>query len=241
VPWVSIRLAYTEYRLPTPQTEPIRIAFEEEHSQIALPTAPATSPAEASYQTFYVWTQRLGYVPALASTLGQALQQGQVVVLIDPLRPFEADEMAAVEAFVTQGGRLLVLAEPRESGQIASPTGQILAPFGLSLEARSATTGQVRNALGEPLGQLQVGGVVTGGEPLLTLEGSAPIVGLAHHGAGLVAVAAFSRPFTDREMGTTAVIPSAHQRFLFEIEFWLLRSLVAGEFSPLNLPADAGG
>jgi hypothetical protein len=142
---------------------------------------------------------------------------------------------------VSRGGRLLVLAEPAESGQQASRSRQILAPFGLDLEARSATTGVVYNALGEPLSQLQVNGVVTGGEPLLTLEGSAPIVALAHRGDGLIAVAAFSRAFTDREMGTTAVIPTAHQRFLFEIEFWLLRNLVAGEFPPLRLPTEAGG
>ena len=79
-------------------------------------------------------------------------------------------------------------------------------------------------------------GVVSGGEPLLTLEGQAPVVSLARHGDGLIVAASFSHPLSDREMGTTAVIPDDHQRFLFETEFWLLRSLVGGEFPPLTMP-----
>jgi hypothetical protein len=106
----------------------------------------------------------------------------------------------------------------------------------LHLEARRPAVGAAHNALGEAQGQLQVNGVVAGGEPLLTLEGQSPIVSLARHGDGLVAVAAFSQPFTDREMGTTATVPTAHQRFLYEIEYWLLRGLVEGDFPPLSPP-----
>ena len=239
-PWASSQVAKASYHLPEPHTEYTRIAFEGEHSRIVLPTTPSAGPPDASFQTFYVWTQRLGYVPTYAPTLEEALERGQVLVLVDPFQPFDSSEVAAIEKFVALGGRLLVLAEPRGEGQAAGSTRQVLAPFGLGLEARQPTTGAIYNAAGEVLDQLQVRGMVIGGQPLLTLGGKAPVAGLAHHGDGLVVAVAFSHPFSDREMGTTAVVPNAHQRFLFETEFWLLRSLVAGEFSPLHPPAAAG-
>jgi hypothetical protein len=231
-PWGAHKLAEASYPLPEPHTAYTDIAFEGEHSRLALPTVPAAIPADASYQTFYVWTQRLGYVPSFSETLEEALGRGQVLVLVNPAQPFAPAEMEALEAFVRQGGGLLVLAEPQ--GPATALANQVLAPFDLSLEARRATTGDVYNSSGEPLGELQVSGLVAGGEPLLTLAGQAPVVALAHYGDGLVAAAAFASPFSDREMGTTSVIPSAHQRFLFDIEFWLLRGLVGGEFPPLR-------
>jgi hypothetical protein len=218
-----------------------RIAFEGEHSRILLPTAPTANPPEASFQTFYVWTQRLGYVPSFAPTLEEALGKGQVLVLIDPLQAFEPGEVADVAAYVTRGGRLLVLAEPGRGDEATAAVAQILAPFGLGLEERRATIGEVVDTNGETLGKLQVSGVVSGGEPLLTLEGQAPVVALARHGEGLVAAAAFSRPFSDQQMGTTSVVPNRYQRFLFEIEFWLLRGLVTGEFPPLRIADGAEG
>jgi hypothetical protein len=235
-PWAALRLAESAYRLPSPHTDYPRIAFESEHSRIGLPIGPASPPPDASLQTFYVWTQRLGYVPSLAPTLEQALQKEQAVAIVDPARPFEPAEIAAVEQFVAQGGRLLVLADPQGSSQIAA---QILAPFGLGLESRRQTTGIISNAAGEPLIELQVSGVVTGGDTLLTLEGQSPIVAAVHHGEGLVAAASFARPFYDRQMGTTSVLPSASQRMLYEIEFWLFRGLMTGEFPLLQPPPGA--
>jgi hypothetical protein len=232
-PWSSLRLAEASYRSPAPHAHYPRISFEAEHSRLALPTTPAAVSPDVSFQTFYVWTQRLGYVPSFRPTLEQALESGSVLVLVDPARSFEPSEVALVEEFVARGGRLLVLAEPR-TGDSAS--NQILAPFGLGVDARRATTGVIHNGVGEPQGELQVSGVVSGGEPLLTLEGLAPVAAWARHGDGLVAVTAFARLFSDREMGTTSVIPNTHQRFLYEIEFWLLRNMMSGEFSPLEPP-----
>jgi len=229
-PWAGQQAARAGYPLPVPHTDYTRIAFEGEHSRITLPTTPAAIPPDLSFQTFYVWTQRLGYVPTFAPTLEEALKRGQVLVVIAPARPFSRAEIEAVEGFVAHGGRLLVLAEPREGSQTAGLANQILTPFGLRLEPRQPTTGAVHNAAGQAQGQLQVSGVVSGGQPLLLLEGQAPVAGLARHGHGLVVAATFSQPFSDREMGSTSVVPTARQRFLFELEFWLLRGLVTGQF-----------
>jgi hypothetical protein len=239
-PWASLKIATARYSLPDPHTDFARIAFEGEHSRLLLPTAPSASPPEASFQTFYVWTQRLGYVPSFEPTLEEALAQAEVLVLVDPFRPFELGEVEAVEEFVSQGGRLLVLAAPRAEGQAAASAAQILTPFGLDLKARRPASGAIHNTAGEVQGQLQVSGVVTGGDPLLALEGEAPVVALARHGDGLVVATAFAHPFSDREMGTTATVPNRQQRLLYEIEFWLLRGLVCGEFPPLRVPESLG-
>jgi hypothetical protein len=235
-PWASLKLAEASYRLPQPHTEYTHIAFESEHSRMLLPTAPTASPPDASYQTFYVWTQRLGYVPSFSPTLEEALAQATVLVLVDPYRPLAPSEFRDVERFVAQGGRILAIAEPRGQGEAFTYANQILSAFGLGIEARRPTTGVVYNASGEAQRPLQVSGVVTGGEPILTLEGQAPIASLARHGDGIVIATAFAQPFNDQQMGTTSVVPTAQQRFLFEIEFWLLRGLVEGQFPPLRVP-----
>jgi hypothetical protein len=239
-PWACHQVATASYRLPEPHSEITDIAFEGEHSGLFLPTTPAANPPEASFQTFYVWTQRLGYVPSYSATLEEALAQASLLVVVNPVRPFTAEEVAAVADYVSQGGRLLVLAEPRADPEAARPAEQILAPFGLGVEARQAATGAVHNAGGEAVGSLTVGGVTRGGEPLLSLGGRAPVVAATRHGEGLVVVTAFARPFSDRSMGSTAVVPNAEQRFLFEVEFWLLRGLVDGTFPPLQTPGEGG-
>ena len=157
--------------------------------------------------------------------------------MIDPFRPFDPAEIEAVKQFVYDGGRLLVLAEPSGEGPPPMAGAELLAPFGLGLDARRPTTGEIYNTAGERQGQVFVTGVVSGGEPLLTLGGQAPVAAAARYGDGLVVAAAFARPFSDGEMGSTAVVPNDHQRFLYEIEFWLLRGLVSGEFPPLRRPA----
>jgi hypothetical protein len=236
-----LQLVESRYRLPEPHTKPTRIAFEAEHSRIQLPTTPTGSPPEASYQTFYVWTQRLGYIPSFSPTLEKALErEAQVLVVIDPFRPYEPAEIAAVERFVSGGGRLLILAEPTENSQWPSSAAELLAPFGLGMDARRPTSGEIHNMDGESLGRLYVGGVVSGGEPLLTLGGQAPVAAVAGYGDGLVVAVAFGQPFSDREMGSTSVVPDDHQRFLYEMEFWLLRGLVGGSFPPLRVPKSSG-
>jgi hypothetical protein len=240
-PWTSLQLARASYQLPKPHTQFTTVAFEGEHSRMLLPTSLSPNVPEASYQTFYVWTQRLGYVPTFAPTLEAALERANIMVLVDPIRPFEATEVEAVKEFVSSGGRLLVLAEPLREGVAEEATTEILSAVGLGIEARRPTTGPIYNTSDELLGQLQVGGSITGGEPLLSIGGHVPIVARARHGDGFVVAAAFARLFSDREMGTTSVIPDEHQRFLFEIEFWLLRGLVTGEFPPLRNPAGGDG
>jgi hypothetical protein len=235
-----MQLAEAVYTLPEPHTEYTRIAFDQEHSAMTLPTSVMTSSPDASYQTFYVWTQRLGYVPQFSPSFEDAMANastnGSVVVLIDPYRAFDQAQLEAIEQYVAQGGRLLVLATPREGAAFPNYANQVLAPFELRLEPRDITGGAVYNVEGDVVGQLPVSGGVSGGTPLLTVEGGIPVLSTTTHGDGLVAAASFSQPFSDREMGTTSVIPNSYQRFLFEMEYWLFRSLVEGEFSPLQVP-----
>jgi hypothetical protein len=233
-PAVGAWLNRTAYPVPAPHTEYTRIAFEREHSRMLLPTQPSPGPSEVTYQTFYVWSQRLGYVPSFDDTLEAALDRGDALVLVEPMVPFTPAEIDAVVGFVESGGRLLVLADPVTQAAGSRAAAQVLAPFGLGLEARQAATAEIvapgGTAANDATRELSVSGVVTGGEPLLTLAGRAPVAAVARRGDGLVAAVAVSRPFADATMGTTATVPDAHQRFLYEVEFWLLRGLVSGEF-----------
>ena len=82
--------------------------------------------------------KKLGYeVESVQGSLtAAALQDAKLLYLRTPTKPYAADEKLAIEAFVRQGGSLLVvLDEEQRTGLNATGVNDILAPFGLELTA----------------------------------------------------------------------------------------------------------
>ena len=68
---------FTEKTYPAPvnHTPYKKVYFEDEHSDILLPTRKLVDKHKKSIHTFYVWTQRLGYVPLLETKYMNCLQK----------------------------------------------------------------------------------------------------------------------------------------------------------------------
>jgi hypothetical protein len=246
------------YSLPEPHTDFTHVAFESEHSAFTLPTRGLTKNPEVSLHTFYVWTQRLGFFPSYEQTLEDALAKGDLVVVANPAVPFAASEIDAVKAYLNAGGRLLILVDPlnREEAQVRlleslgveldrreedvarpveadqgvpGPEGE--APDSIDAEGIGPDIqaldivdpeGSVLVRAGRPTG-------LSGGAPRLYLsDGRAALVEVKV-GKGRVFVFSDFFIFTVASMGHTGVPLDDRRRNISELEYRMLRQLLANE------------
>ena len=103
---------------------------------------------------------RLGYTTVRAE--GDAVFQGDAVVMICPSRPASEAFRKRLVEYVDGGGRLLVI----DAGlsDVPSTSNQILRPFGLSLDYSAAVAGRTgaRGAVAAEQGRQRVGSAPAG-------------------------------------------------------------------------------
>jgi hypothetical protein len=212
-----------------------RLTFDLEHGDYELPIFGFPQQYRRNYETFYIWTQRLGCAPRVTFALEEALKKGDPLVLIRPTRSFAAAEIDAVRAFVADGGNILVL----DSGDNdASTANEVLAPFGLALAANAASKDLVNPRDMASITSVRGGSdyqpglgarTVKGGRALLFTALGEPVAAAATHGRGLVLAAGIGDSFCEPATGGHAAVPDAEKRRLFEVEFTLIRALLSGD------------
>lgn len=217
------------YPLPQPVRPLQEVVFDGEHGGFQLPVAGLLADHWSNLHTFYVWTQRLGLVPRLASRLQGALDApGRVLVQANPRTEFTLEEIDGIVDFVRRGGTLLVMDTPENATGVAN---RILGPFQLAFDApRSDSVAVVRPAEAEWLPAIAAGdtlavvqGVfgVRGGHTLLALPDGTPVMAWRSFGAGKVVAFGASKLFGNTAMGNTAAVPDERQRRLYDLEYAL--------------------
>ena len=186
-------LAQVSYRLPQAHTDFHKVCFEAEHSNIALPILKLVDKYPNNYHTFYVWTQRLEYVPSFEQTLENALMKGNLVVVVNPTKPFTNDEIRRVEKYVEQGGSFLILDGPQNK---ASTSNQLLKPFQMQVEFSEIKQSVIYNNRYKKLSPAKRSGTVIGGQAILMTDDKQPMFSIAKRGKGIMAVMADSYIFT---------------------------------------------
>jgi len=223
-------LSRKNYQLPKPRKDFFQIALESEHSTSFLPASRLADSRDKSFLTFFVWIQRLGYVPCLKSSLDEAIRCGKVVVIIDPKKEFSSKELLRVKSYLRQGGCLLLLDSPKNR---ASSANQILKTFDLRIDHQSIVKGEIFDQrTSAALGEFDQAWQIKGGSPLLTDGQGRAVLAVKPCGAGLVAVFSASHLFRDESLGYTSSIPNEYQQWLSSLEFWLFESLAKKEFVP---------
>ncbi len=230
----------TAYSLPEAQEPAKTVGYESGHCHFAIPDKQLIHKDSIDYHTFYVWTQRLGYVPDLF-TLEEDLKQFDVIVMVNPVKPFSETALNRIREYVTQGGRLLVLDHPLGKSKgfpdktyRRSTANDLLSVFGMHID--HGRRGRKQNIFedGQKVGVLPWCAPVDGGTPMLSGEAGQPLIAIADCGSGMVAAAACAPSFTVKHMGETENVPDKKQQFLYRLEFWLLRSLMKKEFKPFS-------
>jgi hypothetical protein len=202
--------------LPEPVRPLEEVAFMRERCAFHVPeksNLPDESPH--SYHTFYIWTQRVGYVPR-TDDLADCLRDSEVTTIINPRGEFTPEMRSSLHSYVREGGGLLVIDRPYAKDSTAN---QALEQFGLRFEPGEIDSTYVfETTTGDSLVVRRVG-VVTGGEPVLLTRDGRAVMSVARVGEGSVVAIAGADNFSDASLGTTSQVPDANQLKLYQLQF----------------------
>lgn len=203
------------YQLPTPRSTIPYIYFDLEHSEGEVSAQPGSTadekPPGGTFNTFFVWTQRVDLVPApVAAGSLSKLVPGRPILLINPKADLDEAFLSELVKYVEDSAGRLVLMGRRDDDP--DRLAAILDAFELRV-----------------LFDRQAGWLLAEGEtyahevsPALTLH-----VSIADRGSGKVVLIGDSVPFSDLSMGGEFNVPSSVQQELYGIEFWLLNRVLA--------------
>ena len=225
MPYVYEAANGASYALPQPHTGYTRVSFEQEHSDFAMATLLQGFMAEPQirYDTFYVWNQRLGYVPSVSPSLEEATENADLLVLINPSKPFTEGETESIVKYVKNGGRVLLL-DSAANGRSAS--NELLGIFDMSLDLTPIGRLSASYAADGEFFTSDQAGSVQGGEAVISTASGKSIYSFTRKGDGIVAVWSDSNLFCNASLGDVSAIPSDYQLQLSELEFWMLRGLI---------------
>lgn len=214
------------YPSPMPHTDPPTIVFDLEHGARSLPVFGFTQDHANSYEVFYQWVLRPGFFPRVTFALEDACDRDAPIVIANPSKPFSTADVARVRAFCQRGGIVLLLDDAANS---ASTANSLLGPFGLSV-APTAETVAIAVAPGgrERLLTIPDPCHVSGGQALLGSAAGDTLLAWQSVGAGGLVVGGIGGRFTDVALGMSGRgIPDQTLRRVYELEFALLRGLIA--------------
>ena len=211
------------YPLLKPHTKFTKVCFELENSDFFLPILGLVKRPERSYHTFYVWTQRLGYVPMAMPKLQDALKNGDVVIIINPTKSFTGIKRNQILNYVNGGGKLILMDNSFNKNSTAN---EILKVFDMRIDMNPSKSSFFNDPSGRKIPTTQQSASIEGGESVLFTENKDPILSLKRKGQGLVVVMADSMLFSDRMLGSTGTVPNSEQLKLYELEFWILKELI---------------
>lgn len=242
------------YELPEPRSDYTTVCFDQEHSDVNIsPTASVELfPERKQYSTFFVWTQRVDCIPSVEETLGNAIKNGDIVVIINPKAPFEKEDIDAVTDYVDHGGNVLLMDSIFNTGSTAN---ELLQNFGIWITLKSTDRGiyavndTITNATENSSGSGSTNsnmttntstiGTVTrpflsivGGERILMSEDNETSVAVAEirnetsGKTGKIVVMVDSYTFSDPVMGGPLADPDEMQMQIYNTEFYLFEKIL---------------
>ncbi len=178
---------------------------------------------DTGFGIFERWILRLGYFTSRRT--GHEAFTGDALLLLYPHQAVSIDYRRHLTAYVEAGGKVLIIDSPTNTGSTANA---LLHPFGLRIDHASALSGtlEVPDRWPETI-TVETAAQIRGGIPFIEIA-ARPVAATTHFGKGTVTVVGFGGRFTDAKMGVIGdVIPDAPLRGVYELEFRLLRAVVA--------------
>ena len=227
------RLDRNNYAQPQPREEFVTVSFDLHHSAIFLPITELTGIQE-SFHTFYVWTQRLGYVPKASTDMEKVLKDADLILIINPGRSFSGKHKRLIVNFVERGGNILLMDSSVNVNSTANDISQL---FGMKLSSAETCAPVFSDINGRNIQTSGKALEITGGQPLLTTSNGCPIFSIGRKGDGYFAIMSDSRLFSNAYMGSTGMEPTAAQLKVYDLEFWILRTFNSRKPTRVNRSA----
>lgn len=223
-------LAARAYPLPTPRGSTPEIAFVRElcNFQIAPALGGGRPNALDTFDTFYVWTQRLDAFPRIRN-FDEALH-AKAVVLIRPVAELGPTRLRQLERYVYGGGRLLVLDSIWNS---SSSVNEILNPFGMFVSGAMRLDASTKGASESGGDTTECNWTspalrLTGGTPLIQSADQRTLLAGVEYGRGRVLAAVDCAQFSTVGMGEQVdeLEANDHRHELFALEFEIFDRLL---------------
>ncbi|MBN1280827.1 MAG: hypothetical protein JXA00_04175, partial [Candidatus Thermoplasmatota archaeon] len=225
------------YPAPSPHTDYTQVCFKQEHSRFNISVKPSAIQVslDENYGTFYVWTQRLGCVPSMVSTFDEAVEQGDIIVIINPTCSFTEQETARITTYLESGGKLLLLDSIMNTKSTAN---ELTSTYGIWISTTAEDQPLIPMLDNQTSLQASIGNItapyltITGGTPLLRGANNSTFASVVHivndttgrQGMLLVVVDAYT--FSDAAMGGLFTEPTAQQQARYDLEFYLFSQLL---------------
>ncbi|HEC81342.1 MAG TPA: hypothetical protein ENI42_02800, partial [Thermoplasmatales archaeon] len=208
------------YPLPLPQTDFSRVCFVQSYSDFDITPQPSVTPLYKQFDTFFIWTQRVGFVPSVEETLKDAVAKGDVVVIINPVKTFSLEDKRLISRYLENGGNLILMDSVLNQDSTANQLLGFLYGDALKLQVvTSPHTLRIGNSTG--------GQNISILDPYLAIIGSGltysvlddvnrTFVVVKEYGEGRVIVVVDSYSFSNAVMGGSFTVPDETQRAVYE-------------------------
>jgi hypothetical protein len=234
-----LRMNEVNYPLPSARTDYIKVCFEQEYSDFNVSLKPSIGlyNEKDNFGTFFVWTQRVGCIPSLEKTLDYAVKLGDIIVIINPIKSFETEDIETITDFVEDGGKILVMDSILNSDSTAN---ELIGNFGVWINYNILDR-SLFNSFNDTPNNSTVGNVtspylsITGGEKILFDENNETQVSVVEFynestgKTGKIVVLVDSYSFSNSIMGGTFTEPDKHQLNIYNTEFYIFEKILLND------------
>jgi hypothetical protein len=224
------------YQLPTAHTDFTQVCFVQEHSNIKISLEPSIliEKEKNEFGTFYVWTQRIGCIPSVETTLDEAVQKADIIVFINPIKTFSNNDIDLISKFIENGGKMLVMDSITNS---LSTSNELISNFGMWINKKSDNL-QLFDNISE-IDENNSKGIImspylsiSGGEKTIFDERNETQIGVMNFyneqtgKNGTIVVVVDSYTFRDQNMGGVFIEPNDEQLKIYDTEFLIFEEFL---------------
>ena len=227
------------YPLPSARSDYMQVCFDQEYSGFNVSLKPSIGlyNEKDNYGTFFVWTQRVGCVPSLEKTLDDAIKIGDIIVIINPIKSFETEDIETITDFVENGGKVLVMDSILNSDSTAN---ELIGNFGIWINYNTLDRSLYRS-FNDTTNNSTVGNItspyltITGGEKILFSENNETHASVfefyneATGKTGKIVVLVDSYSFSNSIMGGTFTEPDKNQLQIYNTEFYIFEEILLSD------------
>ncbi|MBF0467641.1 MAG: hypothetical protein HQK61_01950, partial [Desulfamplus sp.] len=210
------------YKFPSSRQPYKTIAFESEHSDMVLPVDRLVDKEPNNYHTFFVWTQRLEYVPSFDGFNNAFSSRKDIVVLINPVARFLDDEIAFIDQYIKNGGKLLIMDDPENKN---STSNQLLSHFDIKIDFTGINNSYLINPYSSMKLEIEHAGSVEGGKSVFKSQDQKNYFTVKQYGKGFIGVMGDSSVFANKSMGDTQILPDQYQKQIYQLEFLIIKAM----------------
>jgi len=199
------------YKLPEAHSDFKTVCFVEDYSDFVISSRLSSMDVsyDKAYNNFFIWTQRVNFVPSVEKSLSYSIENGDVIVFINPVKTFEDQDVENIRNYLEEGGNVIIM--DGISNNI-STANELLNNFNLSINIKQ---------INSTIEKLEI----IGNDSTLFIDNNYSDISINDIGNGKLVVIADSYIFSNSMMGGAFTTPSENQREIYDLEFYLLEEV----------------